>query len=70
MGDQADDDGYRLAAEGARYYPELLGMLVGDGQADTGYAKVGALYVAAARRSSAGRRRTAAVAAGRHARDR
>jgi D-amino-acid dehydrogenase len=45
--DQADDAGYRLAAEGARYYPELLAMLAGDGQADTGYAKVGALCVAA-----------------------
>jgi glycine/D-amino acid oxidase-like deaminating enzyme len=44
--DQADDAGYRLAAEGARYYPELLAMLAGDGQADTGYAKVGALCVA------------------------
>jgi D-amino-acid dehydrogenase len=45
--DQADDPGYRLSAEGARYYPELLAMLAGDGQADTGYAQVGALCVAA-----------------------
>lgn len=45
--DQADDPGYRLSAEGARYYPELVAMLAGDGQADTGYAKVGALCVAA-----------------------
>ncbi len=41
----ADDPGYRLSAEGARYYPELLAMLAGDGQADTGYARVGALSV-------------------------
>jgi len=45
--DQADDPGYRLSAEGARYYPELLAMLAGDGQAGTGYARVGALCVAA-----------------------
>jgi D-amino-acid dehydrogenase len=45
--EQADDPGYRLSAEGARYYPELLAMLAGDGQADTGYARVGALCVAA-----------------------
>ena len=43
--DQADDAGSRLAAEGARYYPELLAMLVGDGQADTGYAKVARVLI-------------------------
>ena len=43
----ADDAGYRLSAEGARYYPELLALLAGDGQAGTGYARVGALGVAA-----------------------
>jgi D-amino-acid dehydrogenase len=45
--EQADDPGYRLSAEGARYYPELLAMLVGDGQAGTGYARVGAMSVSA-----------------------
>src|SRR5215472_4455386 len=45
--EQADDPGYRLSAEGARYYPELLAKLAGDGQADAGYARVGALCVAA-----------------------
>jgi D-amino-acid dehydrogenase len=45
--EQADDPGYRLSAEGARYYPEMLAMLGGDGQADTGYARVGALSVSA-----------------------
>jgi D-amino-acid dehydrogenase len=42
----ADDAGYQLAADGARYYPELLAMLDGDGQAGTGYARVGTLHVA------------------------
>jgi glycine/D-amino acid oxidase-like deaminating enzyme len=45
--EQADDPGYRLSAEGARYYQEMLAMLAGDGQADTGYALVGALSVSA-----------------------
>jgi D-amino-acid dehydrogenase len=45
--EQADDAGYRLSAEGARYYPELLAMLADDGQAGTGYARVGALSVSA-----------------------
>jgi D-amino-acid dehydrogenase len=44
--DRADDAAYRLSADGARYYPELLAMLAGDGQAETGYARVGALRVA------------------------
>jgi D-amino-acid dehydrogenase len=44
--EQADDPGYRLSAEGARYYPQLLAMLAGDGQAGTGYARVGAVCVA------------------------
>jgi len=42
-----EDATCRLAAEGARYYPELIAMLAEDGQADTGYAKVGALSVSA-----------------------
>ena len=65
-----DDPGYRLSAEGARYYPELLAMLAGDGQADTGYARVGALSRSRRRRGAAGDRRPAAVAAGRQPRDR
>src|SRR5215469_607787 len=41
-----DDASYRLCAEGARYYPELLAMLADDGEAGGGYARVGALCVA------------------------
>lgn len=41
-----DDAWYRLCCAGARHYSELLDMLAGDGQADTGYARVGALCVA------------------------
>ena len=41
-----DDACYRLCAEGAAYYPELLAMLAEDGEADSGYARVGALCVA------------------------
>jgi D-amino-acid dehydrogenase len=41
-----DDACYRLCAEGARYYPELLAMLADDGEAGSGYARVGALCVA------------------------
>ena len=39
------DDGpaYRLGADGARYYPDLIAMLAEDGQARTGYQQVGAL---------------------------
>jgi D-amino-acid dehydrogenase len=37
---------YRLCCEGARHYPELLTMLADDGEAETGYARVGALWVA------------------------
>jgi glycine/D-amino acid oxidase-like deaminating enzyme len=45
----ADDDGdpcYRLSADGARYYPQLLAMLAEDGQAEPSYARVGTLCVA------------------------
>jgi D-amino-acid dehydrogenase len=42
---QRDDDCFRLAADGARYYPELLAMLAEDGHAETSYARVGALRV-------------------------
>jgi len=41
-----DDACYRLCAEGAAYYPELLAMLAEDGEAGSGYARVGALCVA------------------------
>jgi D-amino-acid dehydrogenase len=41
-----DDACYRLCAEGAAYYPELLAMLAEDGEAGSGYAQVGALCVA------------------------
>lgn len=34
---------YRLAAAGARYYPELIAELRADGETETGYAAVGAL---------------------------
>jgi len=44
-GDDADPY-YRLSAEGARYYPELLAMLAEDGQPETSYARVGTLCVA------------------------
>jgi D-amino-acid dehydrogenase len=41
-----DDACYRLCAEGAAYYPELLALLAEDGETGTGYARVGALCVA------------------------
>ena len=40
-----EDAWYRLCSEGARHYDELLPTLADDGQADTGYARVGALCV-------------------------
>jgi D-amino-acid dehydrogenase len=42
-----DPDFYRLSAGGGRYYPQLLALLAEDGEADTGYRKVGALCVTA-----------------------
>lgn len=36
---------YALLAAGARYYPELVAALGEDGEADLGYARVGALFV-------------------------
>ena len=41
-----EDACYRLCAEGAAYYPELLTMLAEDGEAGSGYAQVGTLCVA------------------------
>lgn len=45
-GDEGDEAGYQLSADGAGYYPELLAMLAEDGESATGYAKVGTLCVA------------------------
>lgn len=41
-----DPDWQRLAAAGAAYYPSLLERLAADGATDTGYARVGGLFVA------------------------
>jgi len=41
-----DDPAYRLAADGARYYPELIAMLAEDGETGTRYQRVGALCLA------------------------
>ncbi len=38
-----DGPGYRLGADGARYYPELISMLADDGEVGTGYQRTGAL---------------------------
>jgi D-amino-acid dehydrogenase len=40
-----EDAWYQLCCDGARHYTELLAMLADDGQAETGYARVGALCV-------------------------
>jgi D-amino-acid dehydrogenase len=40
-----DDVCYRLCSEGAHYYPELVSMLAGDGETETGYGQVGTLCV-------------------------
>lgn len=45
-GDALEDASYQLAADGARYYPELVAMLADDGEQDTSYARVGAMCVA------------------------
>jgi D-amino-acid dehydrogenase len=45
--DSRNDAGYQLAADGARYYAELLAMLAEDGHGETSYARVGALRVGA-----------------------
>jgi len=45
-GDQGDDACYQLAADGARYYPELRATLAEDGEAEASYARVGTLCVA------------------------
>src|SRR6476646_2365939 len=36
---------YRLATAGARFYPELIADLEAEGEARTGYARVGALSI-------------------------
>ncbi|MRH43789.1 FAD-dependent oxidoreductase [Aquibacillus halophilus] len=36
---------YQLAKNGARYYPSLVNSLEKDGEADTGYARVGAISI-------------------------
>jgi D-amino-acid dehydrogenase len=41
-----EDDCYRLCCEGARHYRDLLAMLADDGEAETGYAGVGTVWVA------------------------
>jgi D-amino-acid dehydrogenase len=45
-GDAGDEACYLLAADGARYYPELLAMLAEDGETKTSYARVGTFCVA------------------------
>jgi D-amino-acid dehydrogenase len=42
---RGEDPSFRLAADGARYYPDLLAMLAEDGQTETGYGRVGTLCV-------------------------
>ncbi|WP_226035538.1 NAD(P)/FAD-dependent oxidoreductase [Aquibacillus saliphilus] len=36
---------YKLAKNGARYYPSLINMLETEGETETGYAKVGAISI-------------------------
>lgn len=36
---------YKLAKEGARFYPQLIAELTDEGETDTGYAQVGALSI-------------------------
>lgn len=40
-----DPDWYQIAKRGARFYPDLIAQLKQDGEAETGYKKVGALSV-------------------------
>ena len=42
-----DPDFYRLSSGGGRLYPGLIAQLAEDGEADTGYRKVGAMAVTA-----------------------
>jgi D-amino-acid dehydrogenase len=44
--DPDDGPAYRLGADGARYYPELISMLAEDGETGTRYQRVGALCLA------------------------
>jgi D-amino-acid dehydrogenase len=58
-----DDPAHRLGSDGARYYPELISMLAADGEAGTGYRRVGALCLAGeASPAAAGARGGAAAA--------
>ncbi|MFC0556826.1 NAD(P)/FAD-dependent oxidoreductase [Planotetraspora thailandica] len=43
---EGDDDWYRLALEGTRFYDSLVESLAEDGETETGHARVGALLVA------------------------
>jgi D-amino-acid dehydrogenase len=54
--DAGDDPAYRLGADGARYYPELISMLAEDGEAGTRYQRVGALCLAETAHSRTGAR--------------
>jgi D-amino-acid dehydrogenase len=45
--DRDDEDWYRIACAGARYYPTLLAFLAEHGEVEIGYRRVGALAVAA-----------------------
>src|SRR5215813_15636665 len=59
------DPAYRLGADGARYYPELISMLAEDGEAGTRYQRVGALCLAGrAARGGAGAHGSGAAADG------
>ncbi|HTZ92752.1 MAG TPA: FAD-dependent oxidoreductase [Streptosporangiaceae bacterium] len=44
--DELTEARYQLAADGARYYQDLVAMLTEDGEDDIGYAKVGTFCVA------------------------
>ena len=61
----AGDPAYRLGADGARYYPELISMLAEDGEAGTGYQRVGALCLTGEASPTAPGTRTGGAAADR-----
>ena len=43
LSQRRNQDWYRLAKAGARYYPDLIQQLEAEGETETGYAKVGSL---------------------------